>query len=140
MILFDPKAKTTSGAEAKKLNKKSRASANTKFSTSNNVSEAQPSHDLNEIADVAPMLFLQEINERKQDQEELEDFAKKAFKGLKELQLAVLNGQLDEQNLLNLQYALQKNHQFVTPELKELAEQIEIRIAVEIAKLERSRS
>ena len=85
------------------------------------------------------MLFLQEVDEFQQEQQELEDFAEKAFKGLKELQMAVLSGKLSEQHLLNLQVSLQRNYKFAEPELKALAEEIEIRIAVEIAKIEQAR-
>lgn len=140
MILFDPKAKGVSNAGTKKLNNKTQTARSAKFSASKTLPETSSNCDISEVADVAPMLFLQEVDERQHDQQELEEFAEKAFKGLKDLQLALLNNQLNERHLLNLQHALQKKHKFITPELKALAEEIEIRIEVEIAKLESSRN
>lgn len=139
MILFDPNAKAVSNVGTKKLEKKGSGATGAKFSASKNVSSTQSAPDAAEVADIAPLLFLQEVDEFQQEQQELEDFAEKAFKGLKELQLAVLSGKLSEQHLLNLQTALQRNCKFAAPELKALAEEIEIRIAVEIAKIEQAR-
>lgn len=139
MILFDPKSKAVSSTGGKKLEKKGKAAASAKFSTNKEVSDTTNAQDVSEVANIAPMLFLQEVDQYKQDQQELESFAEKAFKGLKDLQLAVLSGQLDEKHLLNLQSSLKKNHSYIVPELKALAEEIELRVSIEIAKLERSK-
>lgn len=107
-----------------------------KFSAKGKSDATSSAHDAKDLANIAPMLFLQEVDEYKLDQEQLEEFADKAFKSLKKLQLALISGRLDEGVLLSLEKSLEKKHQFTTPELKSLVEEIEIRVAVEIAKLE----
>lgn len=89
------------------------------------------------VADIGSMLFLQEIDETAQDRQNLEEFAEKAFKELRHLQLDLLQGKISERSLLNLQNVLSsKMHKIKSSELASLAEDIKLRIAVEIAKIE----
>lgn len=135
MITFDPKSQAIQNTSNTK--KSSKDKGVNKFSAKSKVGASSASHNAKELANISPMLFLQEVGEYNNDQDTLEEFAKKAFKSLKGLELALINNNIDEQNLLSLKKVLENKYNFVTHELQNLAEEIETRVAVEIAKLER---
>lgn len=92
------------------------------------------------IADVGNMLFLQEIDQTQEEQQDLAEYAKKAFKLLKNLQLELLDGKISERNLHNLNDALNSaSYSIKTPELVDLTNQIKLRLEIEIAKIEMGR-
>lgn len=134
---IDPSSQNIAASGAlKKLNSKNNDDKE-KFSTKAKKSEKTEHAGTEEIKNVAPMLFLQEIDEYAQELKNLDVFASVAFKQLKELQLDLLHGNISEKNLLNLRSSL--NHaqdKFFTKDLKDLANQIMIRVEVEIAKIE----
>lgn len=137
MLVFDPKTKGISPSGGVKKSLKKDKSERAKFSATKKTAKAGPGKDTAEVANVGQMLFLQEVDDRQQDQDSLEEFAQKAFKQLKELQIAIMQDKVSEKNLYNLQYVLANNdHKFITPELKNLSNEIATRIAVEIAKIE----
>ena len=83
------------------------------------------------------MLFLQEIDQFTHDKQNLEEFAKKAFKILKDLQLDLLDGKLSSRRLHNLKDKLNSSKFIVnSPGLADLVQQIALRVEVEIAKIE----
>lgn len=136
MIIFDNvnKAVTSNLVGKKSVRDKN---DRTKFSANKKLSDANTTSDAKDVADIAPMLFLQEFDVYQQDKENIEQFASKAFKALKELQRALIIGGLSQRHLINLQNTLDSNkHKFSTLELESLANEIAVRVAVEIAKLE----
>jgi len=83
------------------------------------------------------MLFLQEVDQYAEDQQNLEEFSKKAFKILKNLQMDLLEGNISGRRLHNLQDAITSNKFIISnSEMANLAEDIKLRIEVEVAKLE----
>lgn len=135
MISIDPKTQGIAGTT--KLKKSSNKKENVKFSASQKTGESNSSEVTNNVADIGGMLFLQEVDQRAEDQQNLEEFSKKAFDTLKHLQMDLLHGNIKGRHLHNLKDAL-KGSKFIieTPELAELAEEIDLRLQVEIAKIE----
>ena len=83
------------------------------------------------------MLFLQEIDEYANDLQNLDNFADQAFICLKDLQLSLIQNTLSKRHLHNLQDSIQNaKNKFNTPELEQLAKEIQTRVEVEIAKME----
>lgn len=139
MLVFDPKSKGINPTGGIKKTSKKEKMEKTKFVTGKKTGKSSSGKEASEVADVGQMLFLQEVDEFQQDQESLEEFAKQAFKELKELQLSIMQGKVRKKNLYSLQHVLAGNdHKFITPEIKQLSDEIEIRVAVEIAKLEKA--
>lgn len=134
---IDPSSQNIAASAALKKVSQKNNDGKEKFTTKTKKSEKSETSVTEEIKNVAPMLFLQEIDEYAQELENLDVFASVAFKQLKQLQLDLLRGNISENNLANLRGSL--NHaqdKFFTKELKELANQIMIRVEVEIAKIE----
>lgn len=135
MILIDSKTQGITGAT--KLKRTSNKKTNVKFLSSQKSQESSNGDAVNNLADIGGMLFLQEIDQRAKDQQSLEEFSKKAFDTLKHLQIDLLCGNIKGRHLHNLKDAL-KGSKFIieTPELAEIAEEIDLRLQVEIAKIE----
>lgn len=135
MISIDPK--TQGIADTTKLKKSSNKKENIKFSASQKTQEGSSGEATSNVADIGGMLFLQEVDQRAEDQQNLEEFSKQAFDTLKHLQIDLLQGNIKGRHLHNLKDAL-KGSKFIieTPELAELAEEIDLRLQVEIAKIE----
>jgi hypothetical protein len=90
-----------------------------------------------EVGDVSPMLFLQEINDYDIEKRDLEEFGKQSIRNLRELQIAIIKGELTENHLHNIKNTIENSKsKFNTPNLAELAEDIILRMEVEIAKIE----
>ena len=134
MISIDPK---TQGIAGTTKIKKSSSKKNVKFSASKKTQESSSGEATSNVADIGGMLFLQEVDQHAEDQQNLEEFSKKAFDTLKHLQMDLLHGNIKGRHLHNLKDAL-KGSKFIieTPELAELAEEIDLRLQVEIAKIE----
>lgn len=138
MLSFDPKNKAVSSSSLKKTANKGRSSKS-EFMKGVKPKEVSIS-DVQDIANITPMVFLQEIDVYQDDKDNLADFSKNALKQLKQLQLSLADGQINENILHNLRNTLNSNkHKFSIPEIKNLMEEIETRICVEIAKIEVSK-
>jgi len=135
MISIDPK--TQALASTRKLKKSSDKKDNVKFTPSQKSQESGSSEASSNVADIGGMLFLQEVDQRSEDQQNLEEFSKQAFDALKHLQIDLLHGNIKSRHLHNLKDTLQGS-QFIieTPELAELSDEIQLRLEVEIAKIE----
>lgn len=135
MISIDSKTQGITGTA--KLKKTSDKRTNAKFLSSQKAQEGGYGEAVGNIADIGGMLFLQEIDQRSEDQQNLEEFSKQAFDILKHLQMDLLCGNIKGRHLHNLKDAL-KGSKFIiqTPELAEIAEEIDLRLQVEIAKIE----
>ncbi|MEM6338841.1 MAG: flagellar assembly protein FliX [Pseudomonadota bacterium] len=134
MISIDSK---TQGIAGTTKIKKSSSKKNVKFSASKKTQESSSGEAASNVADIGGMLFLQEVDQHAEDQQNLEEFSKKAFDTLKHLQMDLLHGNIKGRHLHNLKDAL-KGSKFIieTPELAELAQEIDLRLQVEIAKIE----
>ncbi|MBN8512223.1 MAG: hypothetical protein J0L79_04250 [Rickettsiales bacterium] len=134
MLQIDPKMQPISSASrvGKQQNKEK-----TKFVTGKKTREISHNEGTSAVANISDMLFLQEIDQFEQDTKNLEEFAKKAFKVLNDLQLDLLQGRISADRVVKLREVL-KNSQFIisTPQLAEIANQINIRLEVEMAKIE----
>lgn len=140
MITFDPISKSVSGiANIKKITNKKKSSL-AKFSTLNKTGNVFESGEISEAKELTSLIFLQEIDQFNVELEEINDFANNAFKSLKNIQLAMLNNNLQESHLNKLlEFVNKYKIKFGSDELSKIAEEIETRILVEIAKLEISR-
>ena len=137
MISIDPK--TQGITNTSKLKKTSKNKNEVKFSTAYKSEETKVNDAASNVADIGGMLFLQEIDQKAEEQENLENFGKKAFRTLKNLQMDLLQGSIHPKHLDSLNEALQSSKFIIeTPELKDISEQIQLRLEVEIAKLKQS--
>ena len=137
MITINPKAQSIASTNKLKKNSKKDSAKKTKFVASNNTQEASNNDATSAVTDVSGMLFLQEIDEQAEDQQNLEEFSKKAFKTLKNLQFDLLQGSVSSRRLHNLKDILDSSKTIIrNPEMTKIAEEIKLRIEVEIAKLE----
>lgn len=143
MLTFDPKSRSISKKSAAKKSGSKGDASGVKFSPGKKISQLNNTEELRDVegvADVSPMLFMQEMeDDNKDDQEDkkLQAFGKNAIKHLKLLQLALTSGTLQESHLRNLQQVIdQQDLSFASKEHQQLANEIATRIAVEIAKLE----
>ncbi len=135
MISIDPKTQGITGTT--KLKKSSSKKGNVKFAPTNKTQESASGESASGVADIGGMLFLQEVDQRAEDQQNLEEFSKRAFDTLKHLQIDLLHGNIKSRHLHNLKDALQGSKFIIeTPELAELSEEIQLRLEVEIAKIE----
>lgn len=135
MLSIDPKMQGVSSTN--KLGRLSKKEKDIKFNTSKKTQESSHSETSSAVADIGGMIFLQEIDQFAQDKQNIEEFAKKAFKILKDLQLDLLEGKLSDRRLHNLKDTI-NNSKFIisSPALADLAKQIALRVEVEIAKIE----
>ena len=137
MITINPKAQSiANAAKLKKLSKKDN-DKRAKFSSSKKTQENSSSEAASGVADIGGMLFLQEVDQYAEDQQNLEEFSKKAFKILKNLQMDLLEGNISGRRLHNLKDAITSNKFIISnPEMANVAEDIKLRIEVEVTKLE----
>ncbi len=137
MITIDPSSQTiVSAKKLLKLNKKDIAKK-ANFSYGARASKNNSSNKAEEITTIAPMLFLQEIDQYSGDLQDLDNFADQAFASLKNLQLSLMQNSLSLKHLQNLKDSLNSaKTKFFTPELDQLANEIKTRVEVEIAKIE----
>lgn len=95
-----------------------------------------PSETPNNFA-VAPLLFLQEIDEYAESQEKLKESGNKILQCLNAIRISLLNGELKKQDIANLVTSLVNNNlQFKFPELQQVIDDIILRSEVELAKFE----
>ena len=138
MITIDPSTQAITSAG--KLKKTSKKDAGKKTSFANGVNKTHKNHSSNsteEVSNISPMLFLQEIDQYSSDLQNLDGFADQAFTCLKELQLSLIENTLSERHLHHLKDSLYNaKNKFNTPELEQLANEIKTRVEVEIAKME----
>lgn len=134
MINIDPNLASTAAIDNIRRNNKKDKEVTYRKKSIKDVAYSETSTN---IADVGNMLFLQEIDQYEEEKQDLEEFSKKAFKLLKNLQLELLSGQISKRNLHNLNDTLNSvKFSIKTPELLELTNQIKLRLEVEIAKIE----
>lgn len=137
MISIDPKTLGLSNSSKIKKSSKKDQNKGVKFLQNSKTKESSGSETSTGVADIGGMLFLQEFDQLSEDQQNLEEFSRKAFKILKNLQLDLLDGKIESRRLHNLQDALNSNKFDIHSEkLANLAEEIKLRIEVEIAKIE----
>lgn len=137
MITIDPSTQAiTSTGKLKKPSKKN-TDKKTTFGHGIKTIKNHSNNAMEEISNISPMLFLQEIDQYSNDLQNLDDFANRAFKCLKDLQISLIQNTLSKRHLYNLKDSLHNaKNKFTTPELEELANEIKIRVEVEIAKME----
>jgi hypothetical protein len=132
MILINTKTPSTSSL--KQTDKSSSKKKNIKFSTKQKEQSLCPTNVVSNIVDISRMLFLQEIEN---EHAEVQEFGQDAIKVLKNLQMKLLQGNIEEQNLYQLKNILKnKNFTIKTPEILSIVQEIDTRIQVEIAKIE----
>ncbi len=125
-----------STGKLKKLGKKP-ANKKTNFSHDIKTHKNHSNTPAEEVSGVSPMLFLQEIDQYADDLQNLDNFADQAFTCLKDLQLSLIQNTLSKRHLHNLQDSIRNaKNKFNTPELEQLATEIQTRVEVEIAKME----
>ena len=135
MLSIDPKMQGVSSTN--KLGRLSKKEKDVKFNTSKKTQESSHNEASSAVADIGGMLFLQEIDQFTHDKQNLEEFAKKAFRILKDLQLDLLEGKISSRRLHNLKDTINSSKFIVnSPGLADLAKQIALRVEVEIAKIE----
>jgi hypothetical protein len=135
MISIDPKMQAISSST--KLGRTSKKEKDIKFNTGKKTQGATHSEAASGVVDVGGILFLQEIDQFTEDRGNLEEFAKKAFKILRDLQLDLLEGKISGRRLHNLKDTINSSKlNIASPELSDFARQIALRIEVEIAKIE----
>lgn len=135
MIVIDPSSKGATGINTatKKLKNNSRSKFLSKVKTENN----QASEQIQEVADVQSIICLHEIDGKNElEQKTLKEFGDKAIDLLKSLQLALLKDNLSINNLQHLQNIAKNIPKLGDPKLAKIVEAIDLKIAVEIAKIE----
>lgn len=89
---------------------------------------------------VNSFLFLQEVSDEEVSRQKSLQQGKKAIQILEELHRDLLLGRVPEGTLRRLESSVnQKREAFTDPKLKQLLDEIELRAAVELAKLDRAR-
>lgn len=90
---------------------------------------------------VNSFLFLQEVSDEEVGRQKALQQGKKVIQVLEELHRDLLLGRIPEGTLRRLESSIaQKREAFTDPRLKELLDEIELRAAVELAKLDRARN
>ena len=100
-----------------------------------------PEHESLELSGMTPitnpLLFLQEMDEYKEDQTKLKESGNKILRCLNDIRLALLNEKLQENHVIYLKHAIEKNKwQLKFPELQSVIDDIILRAEVELAKIE----
>ena len=89
------------------------------------------------ISAINPFLFLQEIDEYKDNQKTLKEAGDKILKSLHEIRLDLINCELDEEHIVNLKNILENNKKkFKFSELQDVIDDIILRSEIELAKIE----
>lgn len=136
MIINDLSQKNISNISRKKISK-IQNKKNKSFSNISNTSQNNSQQSLDKIISISPMLFLNEIDNVSEDNIELQLIGNEVIKSLKNLQVALLDGELTNANLYELKNLFKdKKHDFQNPEIKQCIEHIMLRVEIEIAKIE----
>lgn len=107
--------------------------AKTKFSLGEN--EAVESSA--KVSATNPFLFLQEIDEYKDNQKALKEVGDKILQSLNEFRLGLINCELKEEHIITLKNTLENNRKkFKFSELQAVIDDIILRSEVELAKIE----
>ena len=132
MIFIDPKLHNISNISKskKQFNKKQKFQAN--ISKPNN-KIVQSSINVNSIDNA---IFLQEFDQSTEDSQNFTKITKKALESLKKLQINLLEGNFNKNDLVKVKEIISKNkHKFIDQKSFNIINNIEIRIEVEIAKI-----
>ena len=124
--------------------KKIQNPSNAKKSSNNRTTKTKFTLNENESIDhsttvsaMNPFLFLQEIDEYKENQKTLKESGDKILKSLNEIRFGLINGELEENHIVNLKNLLENNKvKFKFLELQEVINDIILRSEVELAKIE----
>lgn len=101
--------------------------------------EAQGTRSTEAAQGVNNFLFLQEISDEQVGRQKALQQGKKAIQALEELHRDLLLGRVPESTLRRLEgMVAQKRETFTDPRLAQLLDEIELRTAVELAKLDRA--
>ena len=110
------------------------------FETTASTKDSAGTSSLASVPEINPFLFLQEIDEYKEDQQRLKESGEQILKCLNDIKFGLVNGELNAGHMLNLKNALEKNRKkFKFLQLQEVIDDIIIRAEVELAKLELGR-
>lgn len=134
MILVDPPRKNLSGpSRVAKHSKKNSSPAKFQTVDSNDYDSEIASASASAIN---PFLFLQEIDEYKEDQKKLRDSGNQILGSLNDLRLGLVSGELSEQHIINLKNTLENNrNKFKFVELQQVIDDIILRAEVELMKI-----
>ncbi len=132
---------TKSISDTKRLGDKiTKKGATARFESIQSTKDGVQTSSLASVSEVNPFLFLQEIDEYKEDQQRLKESGEQILKCLNDIKLGMINGELSSGHMLNLKNALEKNRKkFKFLQLQEVIDDIIIRAEVELAKLELGR-
>ena len=99
---------------------------------------AKGSEESKSASEVQSFLFMQEVSDEDVHRHKAIQQGKKTLQALEQLHRDLLLGHVPEATLRNLESTINRQReQFTDPRLKELLDEIELRAAVELAKLER---
>lgn len=102
---------------------------------------ASETHESAEAQGINSFLFLQEVSDEQVQRQKALQQGKKTIQALEQLHRDLLLGRIPEATLKNLESNISRQREsFTDPRLKQLLDEIELRAAVELAKLERARA
>ena len=134
MISIDSKILPLTDSKLRKVSKKDKKVS---FNGNKKASEWSSSEAASSISNISGMIFLQEVDHLTHDKEQLKEFAKKAFNVLKSLQLDILDAKISPEKLNNLKNLIDSDKlALVSSELANFADEVKLRIEIEIAKIE----
>lgn len=133
----------TPPVRASEIKKKSGASSTSGANFSDFLGGADDASETSEAAGaqgINSFLFLQEVSDESINRQKALQQGKKTIQALEQLHRDLLLGRIPEATLRNLEASVnQQREQFTDPRLKQLLDEIELRAAVEVAKLERAK-
>lgn len=95
------------------------------------------SANVNLLNNINPFLVLNEISQEEEEKKLLKEKGKKLIDILKEIRLILLEGRFTEEKLLELKISLNSSILYYhTDSIREIAEEIKLRVEVELAKIE----
>lgn len=101
--------------------------------------EASGAHEAQPAQGVNSFLFLQEVSDEEVHRQKALQHGKTALQALEQLHRDLLLGRIPETTLRKLEQTVaQRRETFTDPRLSALLDEIELRVAVELAKLDRA--
>ena len=126
--------------DEKKKKVSSTSASGVEFKSFLSTGETSDTHETAEAQGVNSFLFLQEVSDDEVNRQKGMQQGKQLIQTLEQLHRDLLMGTIPENTLRRLETTLaQKRETFTDPRLQQLLNEIELRAAVELAKLERSR-
>lgn len=101
--------------------------------------EASGAHETQAAQGINSFLFLQEVSDEEVHRQKALQHGKTALQALEQLHRDLLLGQIPEATLRKLEQTVsQRRETFPDPRLSAILDEIELRVAVELAKLDRA--